>query len=74
MMEPEKLDPERVQAERAYVQWGLDDGYNHTSGVMNLSDAVVLYTLLTCVDKIPYAKVHRVEVRAWPISFDATSI
>ena len=40
-MEPEKLDPERVQAERAYVQWGLDDGYNHTSGVMNLSDADV---------------------------------
>ena len=61
-MEPEKLDPEPVQAERAYVQWGLDDGYNHTSGVMNLSDADVFHILLTYVPYIVYANVHRVEI------------
>lgn len=61
-MEPEKLDPEPVQYERAYVQWETRDGNSHTSGVMNLNDANVFHILLTGIHNIVYANVHRVGI------------
>ena len=73
-MEPETMNPKPVEDQRAYVQWETNDGFVHTSGVMNRSDADVFHILLTGIHNIVYAKVHQVEVRAWPISFDATSI